>query len=61
MWVFDGETWTNEGGQPEQKESLEAQAARYEQYMPELQIQEIVSVPQRAKDVPPQFWLRPGT
>jgi hypothetical protein len=51
MWVFDGEEWTDEGGS---SKSPEAESrARYEQFMPELQVIEVEIVPlPRRNDLP---------
>jgi hypothetical protein len=50
MWVFDGEEWTEEGATPEKK--APETMLRIEEFVPELQILEIVPVP-RTNKVPP--------
>lgn len=51
MWVFDGEQWTEESGSEQKKN--EKQILRYEEFMPELQVIEIVPVPAPApRNVP---------
>ncbi len=42
MWVFDGEEWTEEGAS-EQKQTPET-VMRIEEFVPELQVVEIVPV-----------------
>lgn len=44
MWVYDGEEWTQEGG--EQRTQTEAPRPRWaDEFVPELQVIEIVHVP----------------
>lgn len=51
MWVFDGEDWTEEGGGSSSPKA--DNAPRFDEFMPELQILEIVSVPlPRKSDLP---------
>ena len=50
MWVFDGEEWTEEGVS-EEKRKPETATIPFDQFMPELQVIEIVQVPK--KPVPP--------
>ena len=50
MWVFDGETWTEEGGETQRKQ--EAALPRYEEMMPELQVIEVVVPTTRHTPVP---------
>jgi len=51
MWVFDGEDWTEEGGASSKPKA--DTTPRFDEFMPELQIVEIVPVPlPRKRDVP---------
>lgn len=43
MWVFDGEEWTQEGGEQRKPES--APRLSQDEFVPELQVIEIVEVP----------------
>ncbi|HVS31944.1 MAG TPA: hypothetical protein VMS98_10840 [Thermoanaerobaculia bacterium] len=52
MWVFDGENWINEDA-AEQKREVEI-PVRIEQFVPELQVIEVVPVP---KKIPVPFPL----
>lgn len=45
MWVFDGEEWTEEGGSSSSRQQ-ETTRPRYDELTPELQVIEIVPVPQ---------------
>ncbi|HEX9161647.1 MAG TPA: hypothetical protein VF980_08080 [Thermoanaerobaculia bacterium] len=51
MWVFDGEQWTDEGG-GEPTRSAEQKQFRIEEFLPELQVVEVVQVPQTTNHVP---------
>lgn len=51
MWVYDGEEWSEEGATTD-KGKPESIAIRIEEYMPELQIVEIIQTPQTNR-VPP--------
>jgi hypothetical protein len=51
MWVFDGEEWTDEGGGS--TTAKPATAPRFDEFMPELQILEVVPLPvPRRNDLP---------
>ncbi len=50
MWVFDGEQWIEEGS--EQKSKPEQKPIPFGEFMPELQVIEIVQVPKQTP-VPP--------
>lgn len=53
MWVYDGETWTQEGGSQTQTPAKPDTARpRYDEHVPELQVIEILPIPQK-KPVPP--------
>ena len=52
MWVFDGEEWTQEGGSPAPVKPDTAPPQRFDEFVPELQVIEIVPIPQK-KPVPP--------
>ena len=43
MWIYDGEQWIEEGGTP--KESKDTAMPQFDQFVPELQIVEIVPLP----------------
>jgi len=49
MWVFDGEDWTEENGGSSTPKT--PTAPRFDEFMPELQILEILPVP-RKHDLP---------
>ncbi|HEY3057050.1 MAG TPA: hypothetical protein VGK31_14080 [Thermoanaerobaculia bacterium] len=51
MWVYDGEQWTEEGGS-NTKPKPETVAIRIEEFLPELQILEIVQIP-KTNPMPP--------
>jgi len=51
MWVFDGETWTEEGSETHRKP--ETALPRYEEMMPELQVIEVVVPVTRHNPMPP--------
>lgn len=54
MWVFDGEEWTEEGGSTEPKSSRpEIDPRRFDEFVPELQVIEIVQIPRTGTQVPP--------
>ena len=46
MWVFDGEEWTEEGGSSSGATKNETTRPRYDELTPELQVIEILPVPQ---------------
>jgi hypothetical protein len=54
MWVYDGETWTQEGGSntPTPAKPDTAHPQRFDEFVPELQVIEILPIPQK-KPVPP--------
>jgi hypothetical protein len=52
MWVFDGEEWTEEGGGSGRAESQNTVVPRFDEFQPELQIIEIVPVPERPSYIP---------
>ena len=53
MWVFDGEQWTEEGaGEAKRNVDVDMINARIEQFVPELQVIEVVPLP-RKNPVPP--------
>ena len=54
MWVFDGEQWTEEGAGGVVKRNFEVDMinVRIEQFVPELQVIEVVPLP-RKNPVPP--------
>ena len=43
MWVFDGEQWTEEGA-VEEKRKVETTSIPMEQFVPEMQVIEVVPV-----------------
>jgi hypothetical protein len=51
MWTYDGEEWIEEGGSPDAIKRPE-QTSQFEMFYPELQVVEIVPVPQ-TNYVPP--------
>jgi hypothetical protein len=53
MWVYDGEEWTKEGGETQSPAKPE-HPQRFDEFVPELQIQivEIVPTPQKRR-IPP--------
>jgi hypothetical protein len=51
MWTFDGEEWIEEGASP--KENKRPETSRFEEFYPELQVLEIVPLPNVNYDVPP--------
>lgn len=56
MWVFDGEEWTRDAGNEHESPNAAEQRPRYDEWMPELQVVEIVQVPkhrERPADLPP--------
>ena len=55
MWVFDGEEWTNEGG--EQKPETTTPRLPQGEFVPELQVIEIVQVPPAKPSYMPPFPL----
>ena len=61
MWVFDGEEWTQEGGgssawNPKQHE-MEQRPQWADEFVPELQVIEIVQIPSPATNHVPPFPL----
>lgn len=54
MWVFDGEEWTDEGG--ERKPDTTPRPP-YDEFVPELQVIEIVQVPPVKPSYVPPFPL----
>ena len=53
MWVFDGEQWTEEGaGEAKRNVDVDMINARIEQFVPELQVIEVVPTP-RKNPIPP--------
>lgn len=54
MWVFDGETWTDEGSAAtDQVKRPNQNNPHFDEFYPELQVVEIVPVPRINYDVPP--------
>ena len=51
MWIYDGEEWTEEGGSDKESKT-EPTMPQFDQFVPELQVIEIVPVP-RTHYVPP--------
>lgn len=48
MWVFDGETWTQDDGSETPREKKpEPARPRYDEMTPELQVIEIVPLPKK--------------
>lgn len=47
MWVFDGEEWTEEGKSTEAAPRLDDATPQFDMFLPELQVIEIVPVPQK--------------
>jgi hypothetical protein len=45
MWVFDGENWTEEGGNSANESPITVDSLRYHEFQTQLQIQEIVPEP----------------
>ncbi len=45
MWVFDGEQWTEEGGSSDKTPKAEQKQFRIEEFLPELQVQVVPTVP----------------
>lgn len=54
MWVFDGEEWTDEGG--ERKPDTTPRPP-YDEFVPELQVIEIVQIPPVKPSYVPPFPL----
>ena len=55
MWVFDGEEWTQDNGNEHSAPKAGQERPRYDDWMPELQVVEIVQVPkrrERTEDLP---------
>ena len=53
MWVYDGETWTHEGGETPAPARPDATRPQwFDELVPELQVIEILPTPQK-KPVPP--------
>ena len=53
MWTFDGETWIEEGGSPNEIKRPD-ETSHFEEFYPELQVIEIVPLPRtRTNYVPP--------
>ena len=46
MWVFDGEQWTEDGAS-EERRNVETTQVPIEQFVPELQVIEVVPVPRK--------------
>ena len=44
MWTFDGEQWTEEGASEEKRNVVETITVPMEQFVPEMQVLEIVPV-----------------
>ncbi len=55
MWVFDGERWIEEGSARNDRTSTPAPELGFEEFVPELQIVEVVPVPRKRDDIPPYF------
>jgi hypothetical protein len=55
MWVFDGEEWTEEGGSAAESKNNrpEMNPRRFDEFVPELQVIEIVQIPRPNTQVPP--------
>jgi hypothetical protein len=51
MWLYDGEEWTHEGGSDEQKRA-ETPRPQWNEFVPELQVIEIVHVPVPDRHIP---------
>jgi hypothetical protein len=51
MWLYDGEEWTHEGGSDEQKRA-ETPRPQWNEFVPELQVVEIVHVPVPDRHIP---------
>jgi len=51
MWVFDGETWIDEGASPGEVKRP-ADTSRFEEFYPELQVIEITPVLPRTNHIP---------
>lgn len=52
MWVFDGEEWTQDGGSDQPKAKPETARQWVDEFVPELQVIEIVQIPKNT-NVPP--------
>lgn len=52
MWIYDGESWIEEGVRESEIKPENARKPE-EMYYPELQVLEIVPVPTRNYDIPP--------
>jgi hypothetical protein len=53
MWVFDGEQWTEEGASEAKRNvNIDMINVRIEQFVPELQVVEVVPTP-RKNPIPP--------
>jgi hypothetical protein len=55
MWVFDGEEWTQDDGSEWPKSNAKPETARQrvDEFVPELQVIEIVQIPKKDMPVPP--------
>lgn len=54
MWVFDGEEWTQDDGSVQSTPKSNAvRPQRFEEFVPELQVIEILPVPAKNTYVPP--------
>jgi len=51
MWVFDGETWIDEGATISEETKRPAETSQFDLFYPELQVIEVVPTP-RAEYVP---------
>jgi len=52
MWIFDGEEWTEEGGESRRKESPSRVTPHFDEFQPEIQVLEIVPVPAQPNYIP---------
>jgi len=52
MWVFDGEQWTEEGGSTDKTPKAEQKQFRIEEFLPELQVVEVVPTVPRTNRTP---------
>jgi hypothetical protein len=52
MWVFDGEEWTEEGATESKRQPEQPMPMRVEEFLPELQVIEIVQNP-KTNPIPP--------
>ncbi len=46
MWIYDGDQWIEEGVNEKDKETKREETARPEEMLPDLEVVEIVPVPQ---------------